>query len=420
MPVDGDPRRYAVPIPIEKQLLGTLCLVSSRPPEQLAEEQRLVKTAAGYLAPVLRNIHRYQMLEQRVAERTAALQKEIAERQQVEEALRESEARWRSLVENAPDIILTVDREGRILFTNRPPAGLTREEALGTNVLDYVVGEHRGTVRQSIQRVFQTGELDYFEIAMRGLFDTIYWYATRVGPVKRDGEVVAAMLVTRDITERKRAEEELQRSFERLQRTLKGTVHALVSAIEMRDPYTAGHQRRVTHLACAIAREMGLPEEQIEGLRMAGLLHDLGKITVPAEILAKPGPLNDLEYGIITTHPQIGHDVLKEIEFPWPVAEIVLQHHERLDGSGYPQGLSGEEIILEARILGVADVVEAMASHRPYRPAHGMGEALEEILQNRGVLYDPEVVDACLRLFTEKGFTFEQGEPRLKEQSAFT
>jgi len=206
--------------------------------------------------------------------------------------------------------------------------------------------------------------------------------------------------------ERQRAEEELLQSYVKLQRALEGTVNALVSAIEMKDPYTAGHQRRVTQLACAIAHEMGLPREQLEGLRMAGLIHDLGKISIPAEVLSKPSQLSDFEWGMIQAHPQVGYDILKPLEFPWPLAQIVLQHHERLDGSGYPAGLSGEEIMLEARILAVADVVEAMASHRPYRSALGIDEALEEISQNRGTLYDPEVIDACLRLLTEKGFKF--------------
>ncbi len=210
-----------------------------------------------------------------------------------------------------------------------------------------------------------------------------------------------------DITERKRAEEELRQSYVQLQRTLEGTVNALVSTIEIRDPYTAGHQRQVTQLACAIAEEMGFPEEQIEGLRMAGLIHDIGKISIPAEILSKPVQLNELEWGMIKAHPQVGYDILKTTDFPWPVAQIVLQHHERMDGSGYPRGLSGEAIILEARILGVADVVEAMASFRPYRPARGLDKALEEISQNRGVLYDSQVADACLKLFAEKGLTFE-------------
>jgi putative two-component system response regulator len=207
--------------------------------------------------------------------------------------------------------------------------------------------------------------------------------------------------------ERQQAEEELRQSYVKLQRALEGTVHTLVAAIELKDPYTAGHQRRVTRLACAIAREMGLPEEQIEGIRMATLIHDMGKITVPAEILSKPDPLSELEYGLIKNHAQVGHDILKEMDFPWPLAQIVLQHHERLGGSGYPQGLSGGEIMLEARILAVADVVEAMASNRPYRPPRGLDKALEEISQNRGVLYDSEVVDVCLKLFIEKGFEFE-------------
>ena len=207
--------------------------------------------------------------------------------------------------------------------------------------------------------------------------------------------------------ERQRAEEKLRRSYEKLQRALEGTVHTLVAAIEMRDPYTAGHQRRVTQLACAIAHEMGLPEERVEGIRMAGLIHDIGKMNIPAEILSKPGLLSDLEYSLIKNHAQVGHDVLKEMDFPWPLAQIVLQHHERMDGSGYPQGLAGEDIILEARILAVTDVVEAMASQRPYRPSVGLDKALEEISQNRSVLYDPEVVDACLKLFAEERFEFE-------------
>jgi len=210
-----------------------------------------------------------------------------------------------------------------------------------------------------------------------------------------------------ELAERKRAEEELQHTLERLRKAMGGIIQAMALAVEMKDAYTAGHQRRVADLARAIATEMGLSEEQIDGIRMAGVIHDIGKITVPAEILSKPVALSDLEYGLIKVHSQVGYDILKEIEFPWPVAEMVLQHHERMDGSGYPQGLSGDEIMLEARILAVADVVEAMASYRPYRPPRGMDKALEEISQNGGVLYDSEVVDACLRLFTEKGFKLE-------------
>ncbi len=209
-----------------------------------------------------------------------------------------------------------------------------------------------------------------------------------------------------EITRRNQAEEKLKQSHERLQETLEGTINALAATTEMRDPYTTGHQRRVAELSCAIAGEMNLSEEQIKEIHMSALIHDIGKINAPAEILSRPGQLTELEFKLIETHPQVGYDILKGIEFPWPIADIVLQHHERMNGSGYLQGLSGKDIILEARILAVADVVEAMSSHRPYRPALGTDKALEEISQNKGILYDPEGVDACLSLFTEKDFKF--------------
>lgn len=191
---------------------------------------------------------------------------------------------------------------------------------------------------------------------------------------------------------------------QRLQKNMLQTVEAIAGMVEMRDPYTSGHQARVAELARAIAREMGLTEEESEVIHLAGLVHDLGKIRIPAEILSKPGRLNEFEYGMIKTHPQAGYDILKGIDFSWPIAQMVLQHHERLDGSGYPRGLKGEEILLGARILSVADVVEAMASHRPYRPGLGGGAALDEIVRQRGVHYDAKVVDACLALFREQGY----------------
>jgi len=192
-----------------------------------------------------------------------------------------------------------------------------------------------------------------------------------------------------------------------LRRAMEGIIRAISRAVELRDPYTSGHQQRVAMLSGAIAQEMGLPKDRIEGIRLAAMIHDLGKITVPAGILSKPTRLADYELAIIRTHSQVGYDILKEIEFPWPIAEIVYQHHEKMDGSGYPRGLSGKDILLDARILCVADVVEAMASHRPYRPAIGLDQALAEISDNAGALYDPEAVQACLSLFRRKGFSFE-------------
>lgn len=212
-----------------------------------------------------------------------------------------------------------------------------------------------------------------------------------------------------EIEERKRTQTKLSQSYLQLQQSLEEIVNAMSLTLEERDPYTAGHQRRTTDLSLAIAREMGLPEQKIKGLQMAGLIHDMGKISVPGEILSKPGPLNDAELQLIKRHPQVAYDILTQIDFPGSVDQIVLQHHEKLDGSGYPQGLSGEEILLESRILCVADVVETMETHRPYRPSLGREAALEEISKNRGVLYDPVVVDTCLKLFRERGFEFTTG-----------
>lgn len=195
--------------------------------------------------------------------------------------------------------------------------------------------------------------------------------------------------------------------LEKVQRLLVGTVDAIVTLCEKRDPYTAGHQRRVAQLACAIAKEMALPSEQIEGIHIIAIVHDIGKMAIPGEILSKPGRLSSEEFSLIKTHPQVAYDVLKNLEFPWPVAQSILQHHERLDGSGYPNGLSGESIILEARILCLADVVESMVSHRPYRPALGLERALKEIRQHKGILYDPQIVDACSRLSSNGGFKLE-------------
>jgi hypothetical protein len=194
---------------------------------------------------------------------------------------------------------------------------------------------------------------------------------------------------------------------QKLEKALADTIQAIATTIEARDPYTAGHQKRVSQLAAAIAREMELPEDRIAGVLRGAEIHDIGKIYIPSEILSRPGRLSSAEFNLIKVHPQVGYDIVKDIDFPWPVATMILQHHERLDGSGYPNGLgSGGEVILEARILAVADVVDAMVSHRPYRAAIGLAAALEEIERNRGVLYDAAVVDSCLRLFRDKGFVF--------------
>ena len=208
----------------------------------------------------------------------------------------------------------------------------------------------------------------------------------------------------RVIKERK-TNQELKNSLKRMNDIVDGVINSLSSTVDARDPYTAGHQKRVAQLAIAMAMEMKLPQTEISTIRMAGILHDLGKIAIPAEILSKPSTLSDIEFSLIKTHPQVGYDILKNINFPTPVAQIVHQHHERMDGSGYPLGLSGDDILREARILTVADVVEAMSSHRPYRPGLGMEKALAEIQKQKGRIYDPDAVDACLKTM-EKNFNF--------------
>jgi len=207
-----------------------------------------------------------------------------------------------------------------------------------------------------------------------------------------------------DITEQHEMEEERKSYLLRLERNMEVTIEAIASTIEKRDPYTAGHQRRVADLTRQLGEEMGLPPDEIHGIALAASIHDIGKIHIPAEILSFPGELGPIEYELVKTHARIGYDILKITDFPWPVAEMVLQHHERMDGSGYPNQLRGDQLLLGARIIAVADVVESIASFRPYRPALTIEDALDEIKTHRGTLYDPAVVDACLRLFTKKNY----------------
>jgi HD-GYP domain-containing protein (c-di-GMP phosphodiesterase class II) len=274
------------------------------------------------------------------------------------------------------------------------------------NVVGKKVSEVIPGMRESDQEVIEiygrvalTGKPEQFEAYVKAMQ---MWFAVSVYCPKKE-HFVAVFDV---ITKRKRAEEELQRTLGSLRNAVGATVQVMVSAVEKRDPYTAGHQSRSADLARAIAGEMGLSQDSIDGIRMAGSIHDIGKLSVPAEILSKPTKLTELEFSLIKEHSRNGYEMLKDVESPWPLAQIVYQHHERMNGSGYPRNLKGDEILMEARILAVSDVVESMASHRPYRPALGIERALEEIEKNRGILYDDAVADACLRLFREKGFQF--------------
>ncbi len=318
--------------------------------------------------------------------------------------LREREEYLSALLKSIGDGVIATDSGGLITFLNPLAEKLTgwkQEEALNKPLSE--VFTTPGLAPESLLSSHQTP----IETTLCSRDGKEFPVEKIIMPLNSSGGNSSGhVLVFRDISARKQAELALKESRNRLHQALQGTIQAMALTIEIRDPYTAGHQRRVSKLACAIAEELGLPEDQIEGLRVAGDIHDIGKIYVPAEILSKPGQITAIEYGIIKTHPQVGYDILKTIKFPWPVAQIVLQHHERLDGSGYPLGLSGDQILKEARILIVADTVEAMSSHRPYRPAHGIEKALEEIIQHKGTQYDAEVVEACVRLFREKKFAW--------------
>lgn len=230
-----------------------------------------------------------------------------------------------------------------------------------------------------------------------------------------NGEFIALIGFMSDVTEYMLSEEKLKQTTESLGKTILGTVQAITMAMEFRDPYTAGHERRVADLASTIAAEAGFTQWQVEGIRIAGLIHDIGKIYVPVEILSKPGKLNEVEMSLIRMHSRAGFEILKQAEFPWPIAEIVIQHHERIDGTGYPRGLKGDDILMEAKIIAVADVVEAMASPRPYRPALGLDLALAEIAGKRGKHFDSSLVDICIEIFRQKNFQFDySGETVLK------
>ncbi len=339
--------------------------------------------------------------------------RDITERRKAEETLRQSEQRYRDIFENAVAGIFRSSAEGRFITVNDAFArmfGFSDSSEIISEITDidnqlYANPEDR----KELARVLSNeGVVNSWEVKMRRRDGSDIWTSSTIHAVKDySGKLLYLDGICIDITGRKRAEEERQQGYQRMQRGINGATKAIASISEARDPYTAGHQQKVAKLACAIAEELGFPQEKIEAIRVAGVLHDIGKINVPAEILSRPGKLSKIEMDMVKTHPRTGNDILETLELPWVICPIVLQHHERMDGSGYPSGLLGKDISIEAKILAVADVVEAMDSHRPYRPALGIDKALEEITENKGKLYDPDVVDACLKLFVEKGFEFE-------------
>lgn len=329
---------------------------------------------------------------------------DISERKLAEEALRRSEEKYRLLVDNANDGVF-IAQDGRIKFPNPKVMqilGYTADELGAIHYLDLVHPVDRVIVQQAKEKRATGSETaSVFSIRIVSRAGREIWVQISSVPIFWD-ERPATLNFVRDITDQRIREDELRQTVEKLRKVTGATVQAMAQTVEVRDPYTAGHQKRVSNIARAIASQMALSSDTVEGIRMAGNIHDIGKISVPAEILSKPGTLTDIQFALIKAHPKTGYEILKGIEFPYDIARIVLQHHERIDGSGYPQGLRDDDILLEARVLAVADVVEAMSSHRPYRPALGLEKALEEISLKKGKLYDPRVVEA-LEIALKKG-----------------
>ncbi|HPC86208.1 MAG TPA: PAS domain S-box protein [Smithellaceae bacterium] len=330
---------------------------------------------------------------------------------QDEEALRRSEEKYRTILESIGDGYFETDLAGNFTFFNDALQriwGYAKEELTGMNYRKYTDARTAKLLHQLYSQTYQTGNpgkvMDYEIIRKDG--ERLMLQQSFTLLKDSEGAVIGFRGIVRDVSHLKKLEREREETLEKLRQALESTIHAMAVTVESRDPYTAGHQRRVADLAYAMAVEMGLEPDRINGLRMASLIHDLGKISIPTEILTKPTKLTNIEFEIVKTHAQAGYEILKDIVFPWPIARIVLEHHEKMDGSGYPQHLKGDELLPESKILTVADVVEAMASHRPYRPSLSLQAALEEITRNRGILYDTDAVAACLTLFEEKRFSF--------------
>jgi PAS domain S-box/PAS domain S-box len=336
--------------------------------------------------------------------------RDITERKLAEDALHQSEEKYRTILESTQEGYFEVDLAGNFTFFNDAMCrlyGYSKEEMMDMNYRVYTDKENAKKLFQTFNKVYKTGEpTEGFDWKIiRKNRTKIYIEASASLQKDSSGKPIGFKGIVRDVTERKLADAKLQQTLEILRKAVGTTTQVLISALEARDPYTAGHQVRSADLARAIATEMGLPHDKIDGIRLAGSIHDIGKLSIPAEILSKPSKLTNIEFSLIKEHSHSGYEMLKDMESRWPLAQIIYQHHERINGSGYPRNLKGDEIIIEARIMAVADVVESMASHRPYRPALGIDAALEEIEKNKGILYDNDVVDSCLRLFRKKGYS---------------
>ena len=334
--------------------------------------------------------------------------RDITDRKRIEAKLAATERMFRGLVEHSISGIYII-QDDLIVYVNQRAADILNQGSIigmiGTGYLLWVNSDDRTNVAGIMAQILGGSSENmayefYADIQTDG--QTIRVGANASLADHLDRPAIVGMI--QDISEKRRLEDALQHYINELKTSFMSTVKVATIISEMRDPYTAGHERRVSEIASAIGTAMGFDKERVSGLRVAGHLHDLGKILIPAEILSKPGRLTSIEYELIKGHVQASYDVLAGVEFPWPIAQIALQHHERMDGSGYPNHLKGDEILLDARIMAIADVVESMASHRPYRAALGIDAALSEIKRGRGTIYDAVVADACVSLFTDQHF----------------
>lgn len=321
----------------------------------------------------------------------------------------DGQERFRDLVETTSDWVWETNEKGVYTYVSPRVAdilGYEPHEVLAKSQFDFMPLQDTHRAVETMTRVVSTRKPFRF-IHMKHLHKDghLVFLETSGNPYfGPDGKLLGYRGIHRDITDRMKAERETQKTCSKLESTVESVIQAIALTVEMRDCYTSGHQRKVKQLACAIAGEMQFPSEGLQVIRVAALLHDLGKMFVPVEILSKPGSLTEIEFAMIKTHPKAAYDILRSIEFPWPIADVVYQHHERLDGSGYPLGLREADIVTEARVLAVSDVVEAMTFHRAYRPALGLDAALREIVRKKGILYDSGVVEACLNVFLDRGF----------------
>lgn len=399
-----DHGHYCTPIMFGKELLGVINLYVTKGHKSNKTEKDFILSIANTLAGVIKRKQAEESLQKAKGELEIIVRKRTSR-------IRQLHRQNKLILDAVAEGICGVNAQGKITFINPAAMDITGYDA------DELIGRSFHNVLHKRENVtpFHPQKKCPVKISIEhgdtiSIINEVFWKKDGTSlpveyestPIWEKNKIVGGVVTFRDITLRQQAEDQVRQSLEMLNSALHSTVDALSMTSEIRDPYTAGHQKMVAHLACAIARRMGLRQEKIEGIKVAALLHDLGKIYVPAEFLSKPGDLTAIEHDLLKTHPTVGYEILKNIEFPWPIGEIVLQHHENIDGSGYPRGLTGDEILLEARIIRVADTTEAMASHRPYRPSLGIDRALEEITEHKGTSYDPDVVDACLQLVAEK------------------